>query len=345
MKGIVILEGPDCTGKSTLARKLVETFNGVYIHATWSEQLARAMWDYHLQIVNDAVRQCDDRLVVVDRLWLSEVIYGAVYRGGSKIPHEGRMLDRILRSYGALNVICLPESPESGAKAIFESAKKRDEMWEKEGYEKLLALCQYFDAFAFGGQTENVSNYADVFVRAGGVMKVRDDCIRYCIADHGDEDGQLFYADLVETFLTRLVCTASFLDGHRPNLVGSPRATHLICGDSLNPKDASMRWPFCEYGNASLWLAEAMHKAGIDESRLLFTNVNDDDGTAALAAMEALPNLNVVCLGTKAAVTLSKIGITNFHQIPHPQWDRRFNRNGNPSYASVLAGALPVATP
>jgi nicotinamide riboside kinase len=341
MTGIIVLEGPDCTGKSTLAKAIVEKFNGTYIHATWSKDLDRVMWEYHLELVDRAVRESKDRVVVIDRLWLSEAIYGRIYRGGSKIPHEGRMLDRILRAYGTLNIVCLPQTPLHGAQAIADSAKKRDEMWEKEGFGKSLALCNCFEAYMFGGQYKT-ETYADTFVHSGA-LKLRDDTIRYSICDHGSANGMLFMLDFVEVKLNQLRTRVAGFDPYRPNVVGSPTASHIVCGDALNPKDALTKWPFCEYGNASLWLAESMHRANIDESKVIFTNVNDDDGAAALALIDLDLSRRVVCLGTKAAVTLSKRGITNFKQIPHPQWDRRFNRNGTKSYAEALAEVLPTS--
>lgn len=345
MTGIVVLEGPDCTGKSTLAKAIVDEFNGVYYHATWSKDLDRVMWDYHLGLLNQAVESSKSRVVVIDRLWLSEVVYARVYRGGSKIPHEGRMLDRILRIHGAVNVICLPQTPAIGAQAIAESAKKRDEMWEGKGYEKSLALCQYFHDYAFGAPAESrlvTENYADVFVNTGGALKIRDDTFRYSIADHGSKDGMAFYMDLISSKLDQLQKRVRPLDQHRPNVVGSPTASHIVCGDALNPKDTLTKWPFCEYGNASLWFAESMHRANVDESKVVFTNVNDDGGAAALKLIDLDLSRRVVCLGSKAAVTLSKNGITNFKQIPHPQWDRRFNRHGVKSYAEALAEVLPT---
>lgn len=77
---LFILEGPDCVGKTTLARRLAYRLNGVYWHMTCTRLLAPAMTDYQLNAVANARQNLEHRPVVLDRLWPSEHCYGKVLR-------------------------------------------------------------------------------------------------------------------------------------------------------------------------------------------------------------------------------------------------------------------------
>ena len=48
MRGLVILEGPDACGKTTLAEKMVELWGGKYIHLTYVKG-RKAMFECQLR--------------------------------------------------------------------------------------------------------------------------------------------------------------------------------------------------------------------------------------------------------------------------------------------------------
>jgi hypothetical protein len=102
--GIVVLEGADASGKTTLARHLVDRYGARYLHST----RRREVWRWHLGALRWAVRESASRLVVLDRLWLSEQVYGQVFRGGPAYDLGARCLDRVLLRYGAVTVLCVP---------------------------------------------------------------------------------------------------------------------------------------------------------------------------------------------------------------------------------------------
>lgn len=89
-KGMIyILEGPDGTGKSTLAQALQEKTKGHLMHLTFNKY-----WDmeaYYLAAYNAAIELSNYQDVIIDRWIPSEIIYGHVFRGGpsfntSEIP-------------------------------------------------------------------------------------------------------------------------------------------------------------------------------------------------------------------------------------------------------------------
>lgn len=123
---IIVLEGADCSGKTTLARKLVNISGGHYMHLTyrWPEK----MFEYQLAAVHRAVKLSKTMPVIIDRLWVSEAIYAKVYRGGSPWPYTGRCLDRILKRYGVLYVGCIRKRDAHLAHFDYEK-KRRNEMY------------------------------------------------------------------------------------------------------------------------------------------------------------------------------------------------------------------------
>lgn len=130
IKGIVILEGPDGCGKTTLANKLIELNNGVgeYIHATY--RFKNKMPLYHAAILRKALKLSKNKLVIIDRLHISEYIYAKVFRGGTKWPWQLRVFNCICDSLNIPIVICIPSSLERGIQWFEQVKKDRYEMFD-----------------------------------------------------------------------------------------------------------------------------------------------------------------------------------------------------------------------
>jgi thymidylate kinase len=80
---LFIIEGPDCSGKSTLARHIAVQKDAVYIHASGAKSLHQAMQEYHESLFAIAAQNLEmGRNVVMDRFWPSEVVYGQALRPG-----------------------------------------------------------------------------------------------------------------------------------------------------------------------------------------------------------------------------------------------------------------------
>lgn len=74
-----ILEGPDGTGKSTLAKRIIDETSGHLLHGTYNPE-----WDmkkYHETMLECAVKLAVSQVVVLDRWAISELVYGTVFRG------------------------------------------------------------------------------------------------------------------------------------------------------------------------------------------------------------------------------------------------------------------------
>jgi hypothetical protein len=107
---IIVLEGPDGSGKTTLAKYFQEYYNAIYLHTTYRFRKYHDI--YQKAIIRIALTKAimNDRLVVIDRWWISEAIYGEVFRQGSTWPNLGEKLDEVLRFFGGLYIFCLPDN-------------------------------------------------------------------------------------------------------------------------------------------------------------------------------------------------------------------------------------------
>lgn len=103
---IIILEGPDGSGKTTLAKQLVES--GFKYHHEGPPRNPDMLFVYgsKLKEIYDAGGNW-----VLDRFHLGENVYGPLVRGKSLLGGEEglRVMNRLIRAVGATVVICLPD--------------------------------------------------------------------------------------------------------------------------------------------------------------------------------------------------------------------------------------------
>lgn len=101
---IIILEGPDGGGKTTLARQLCERYGAAYHHEGPPPLNVPPLLWYGR--VLESVR---GQNVVLDRLALGERVYGPVARNSDRLGEDGwRVFNRLIMAVGAWQVLCLP---------------------------------------------------------------------------------------------------------------------------------------------------------------------------------------------------------------------------------------------
>jgi thymidylate kinase len=144
---ILLLEGPDGAGKTTLSEKLRQHFSDnkmVHIvkHGPYKDVSPEHLCRIYFRGMSPALT-FDDH-VIMDRSWISEPIYGNVYRGGANridLPRR-RMLERAALSRGGIVIHCQPTF-EACAKA-FESRPEEEYLDNvkqlKEVYDEYEAL-------------------------------------------------------------------------------------------------------------------------------------------------------------------------------------------------------------
>ncbi len=100
---IVILEGVDGGGKTTVAGVLRREIDMDYVHVSNPEP-GDSVFYHHL----DPIREIGDN-TIVDRLHWSDDVYGAVLRGGPGLTdQEFGFFDGYLSSRGGVFVLCAP---------------------------------------------------------------------------------------------------------------------------------------------------------------------------------------------------------------------------------------------
>lgn len=336
--GLIVLEGCDGSGKTTLANYFVKKYGAVHIHQSY--RYADKMFTYHTAVLDRAVRLSASKLVVLDRLWASEDIYGCVYRGGTRWPQEGRMVDRVLLKHGALQIFCLCD-PATYADRLKKLANERAELYVS----KAEAIAKEYWSLYHGEPEPETSfprlvTYASDLRSAGG-LKRRHDCMRYRIDFEGTDLARFAESALDLLLDIRTSQLLWLLDPNHPGVTGTvATATAIIVGDEVNSKSHRISWPFYDYGRSSLTLAEAMHAVGADETKYLYTNANSEDGKRLLREVK----LPVVCLGQEAHKTLTKLGIPH-ETTYHPQFVRRFCKDliSPRDYGESIVGAAHKA--
>jgi hypothetical protein len=323
MNGIILLDGPDCVGKSTLQDAILKLPDTVGMHLTYPVPPQwRDMWDYMTECMMHAIRSSTDKLVVVDRHWISEGIYAQVFRGGSPWPHMGRMMDRVWMKHAAVTVLCLPSNLD--AQVTFHAQHKDPSHPYDDG--KYRELCQrYLDFYGGGGPTYDSSSYVNNITRVGGAWR-RHDFMRYRI----DVEG-VHRDSFIERVLTRLHFQREnqYEPALRPdcyNILGhKARARVLLVGEQCNVKDNWWpAWPFFEHTNSSLFLAQQMAAYNIPEDNLMWTNALDQAGAFSQHIKPLAQHMRVVALGNKVQGILNKQGVRVDAVVPHPQYARRF---------------------
>lgn len=102
---IVILEGPDGAGKTTLAHELCERYQLEYRH----DGPPTATSPHPLELYGAILQADRGQRVVWDRFAMGERVYGPILRDGDRFGDDGwRILNRLFSAAGATQVLCLP---------------------------------------------------------------------------------------------------------------------------------------------------------------------------------------------------------------------------------------------
>jgi hypothetical protein len=295
LKHMLIFEGPDCGGKSTLMRELNvrlgmphEVHSGPFPRIT-NKHLPRL----YLESMFPLLMGYDN--LAMDRSWLSEPIYGAAFRKGEDRVGtiNRRHLERIAMRHGAVVVLCMP--PWERVKEQWLARKGAD------------SDAEYLDRIE---QLESVYDMYDKTLPLVTDLPI----VRYDYTKHGKAQQQL---------LAEIVRVAMPLHRLATNTVGNLNAPVILIGDKPSghtDNDTVLQYPFCSFSGTgtSRWLTAELIKAEIPERSLLWGNA--DDGVWWLRDHY---DRTVFAMGDNAAKTLENAGIPHV-QVDHPQYHRRF---------------------
>ena len=122
MNKIYILEGPDGTGKSTLASEIVEQIKGHVSHCSYDKS-----WnieEYHRSIIEVARKLAQYQPVVIDRWAPSEFVYGTVFRNNVSY-NTSNLIERFFDD----NIVWIYCRNDDAVKNHKKNIKTRNEMF------------------------------------------------------------------------------------------------------------------------------------------------------------------------------------------------------------------------
>lgn len=338
IKGVILLEGPDGTGKSTLADFLVNKFDGHYVHRTWRRGMD--VWDHHTEALQIANERAHQQLVVIDRLWPSEAIYGNVFRKESDYKHNSRAMDRVLLRMAAIYVLCVPSDPD-----YVRAVHKRKAGEGLEMYTNIDQVIDRYQHWTFGDNelSEWNGDICEQQAFLGGFLDQRpNDSHWYDVTRHGG-DLENVATELEHKLAHRQATQFPFaLDPKTPNCLGHRAdAKYLFVGEQVGDLHAWSRWPFYARSHSPDFINKSLHEIAFAENEGVWTNAWDEDNRLPYI-YAAKPELKVIALGRKAERRCQALRVPVHAALPHPSWARRFNHYGQRGtpYPQLLNAAV-----
>ena len=162
--GIIIFDGPDGVGKTTLINHIKKANrNAYYMHL----RVHKNMKLWHLATARLASRKkAEGKLVLLDRHWPSEQCYSYIYRSGPS--YNPKKIYEFLRNRGALYVWCIPEDTQRVKDNHRINREKRHEE-----YHDIDDVVNYYYQHWFGKPER--SN----FLSSISPLRERDNFVRY----------------------------------------------------------------------------------------------------------------------------------------------------------------------
>lgn len=293
---IIILEGPDCAGKTTLAKQLQTRLrwsddNATIVHfgppSSQYRNSKNPQWaEYSASIGAWLDRQTEDTLIL-DRFMYGELIYGPVLRRSTNLTRSHvRMLERILLSMEAVLVYCRP--PIDVVELVW---RERVETELIKDIDLLQRVCLDYDDLMMWSGLPQVSYD---FTRDITVETLRQIELMKPPKNRGPGYGHF-----------------------------KPGVT-LMIGEQNNLDTCFRDCPFVAPGESSLWLAQNLEKISVDESQLYWINALDHNGNETdRSFIDKLKPGRIITLGEAARIWCSKREIPNI-PVQHPAYWKRF---------------------
>lgn len=172
-KKIFILDGPDGTGKTTLATRLSEVYNIPIFHLTYFEDPEKHAEQFRkatTKILGWLMNKSDG--FIIDRYILSELVYHKVYRPELPLLDDAYFIYEIMEHRAATGeievIITLPRDKERWFEQFKELEKNREEMYTSEKMSEVYD--EYLNYWKKLRYNKNVMRY-DMFENMNGANK------------------------------------------------------------------------------------------------------------------------------------------------------------------------------
>ena len=138
---IIIIEGPDGAGKTTLANLISKQTGYQLLHRTQpkNEEDKKRMMDEYIQVLKAG------KNVIMDRAWYSELVYGPVMRDASVLTYPQMYeLEKLAAKNGAIVIYCT--APEA---TLWKRCMRRGEDYITKR-ETFHEICTGFNELMYG---------------------------------------------------------------------------------------------------------------------------------------------------------------------------------------------------
>ena len=318
-RGVILIEGPDCSGKTTLANYLIKKYNAYYIHM----RLYKDVWKYHLAALRLAAKKAENQLVIIDRHWISECAYAEIYRRGSCYPVGARCLDRLLIKLGATTIMCIRSDRFSQLDLHLERKNKGKEM-----YDEINKVCDYYEnvtnGYKYNCDSLYGNDYCSQYATTHGGLLSRYDVELWDI-DNQPNCGMEVWSDRVVEKTKDRYNNHKFVDlrsANAVNFTGRIDNPSTIFVNLINfeedPGFRSITNPWLSQSitrDSRSIFNNAMNKIRADETRIAYVDVIDDHNKYTfMSHFISLTNRGkaIICVGEKTYEYIRKTYTTNY---------------------------------
>lgn len=330
---VIVLDGPDAVGKSTLAAAFKARHGARVIHLTY--RFKDRMHQYQTAALNLALSLAEQGPVIIDRWWASEVTYANAYRGGSPWPLMPRFLHREAMAHGFQYIWCLPRNKTKYLENYEENKAKRGKDYTPGGRKADYAsgMARVYDEYHRILYTDDAwrINSADLTY------------VGHEIYDFMDWPDEVLWHAWIDKMFVDASNIRNACEEYLLRVTGNTRNPELIfIGEKSNFKGRREVPPFFEYANSSLWLTGIFETYGAREDRMALVNPNKTDDALDYDVMAWVrrrqsAGSHVVAMGRVAELALQIAGLKWDSFTHHPQYYRRFRPDeGKAVLASIL---------
>lgn len=296
---LIIVEGPDKAGKTTLCREIAERFGYDYVHfGAPGPDPAKEYADFLLNL---------KKPTVCDRFLYGELVYGPLLRGKSIItPLQKTVLERLCRFRGAL-LIHASTSLELITKRILDEGDPLITVDQNAAaYWAFIKVMREAHIVPFCAYTAHTAIMTDKLV-----------------------ESLIGIVDMMKAgaMIAHNICTGI-------GTVMGPKT--VLVGEELNANVTWIHKPF-DRGVSSEFLNDCIISSGIDEARVYTVNAATLR-IEEILFLESTGCTKFVALGNKADEVLAYYSVPHL-KIAHPQYQKRFKLADREEYIKELAKA------